>query len=252
MSTSLDGITTTSATDAYGNAYTTAVSGNDAMESEDFITLMLTELSMQDPTDPVDSSSMLDDQLSLQTLETNISLSESMQTLATTFEQSALSTSASLIGNIIETSNVDSEGNAIQYKVSAVEGNDGTISLTAYEITDYYDVYSFESTENTTDLVDSESEDDSLSITSSDGETYEVSTYGKTYEEIAQEFNDIDGVTASMSQTTDGNYQLVISVSGAGSSISSSGVDFAYSKENMTAYSSESETLLYSDITKIY
>lgn len=252
MATSIDGISTSSSTDAYGNAYTTAISGNDNMESEDFITLMLTELSMQDPTDPVDSSSMLDDQLSLQTLETNISLSESMESLATTFEQSALADSAALIGNIVETSGVDSDGNTIQYKVSAVEGQDGTISLTAYEITDYYDVYSFESTESIAAVVNSESEDDILSVTNSDGEVYEVSTYGKTYEEIAEEFDAIDGITASMSETSTDNYQLVISVSGAGSSISSSETQFAYSKENMTAYSGESETLSFNDITKIY
>ncbi len=104
---------------------------------------MLTELSMQDPTKPVDSSYMLDDQLALQTLETNITLTESMESLATSFNQSALSDSASLIGNIVETSNTNDQGNTIQYRVSSVASTDGTIYLTAYVIENYYDIYSF-------------------------------------------------------------------------------------------------------------
>lgn len=252
MSSTIDGITTTSSTDAYGNSYTTAVSGNDSLESEDFITLMLTELSMQDPTDPVDSSSMLDDQLSMQTLETNISLSESMQSLATSFEQSALADSASLIGNIVETSETDSDGNAIQYKVSAVEGQDGTIYLTAYEITGYYDIYSFGETEAQTSAIDSTSEEDSLSITNSSGETYTVSTYGKTYEELASELDALDGISSSLVENSSGNYNLTITVDGGGSSISSSGVDFSYSKDSATSYNSESTKLLFSDLSKIY
>jgi flagellar basal-body rod modification protein FlgD len=56
MSTTTSSVTTSSSTDAYGNSYTTAVS-NDQLQSEDFITLMLTELKLQDPTKTVDSSS---------------------------------------------------------------------------------------------------------------------------------------------------------------------------------------------------
>lgn len=245
-------ITTTSATDAYGNSYTTAVSGNDSMESSDFITLMLTELSMQDPTEPVDSSSMLDDQLSMQTLETNISLSESMDSLSISFEQSALADSAALIGNIVENGDTDENGELKQYKVSSVEGSDGTIYLTAYEITDYYDVYSFDETENSNDSINSENEDDTLTVTHSNADSHEISTYGKTYEELADELNSIDGITASMAENSSGNYQMVVSISGGSSNISSSGVDFSYSKDNATAYSSEGENLLFSDVTKIY
>lgn len=252
MSTTIDGITTYSSTDAYGNSYTTAVSGNDALESSDFLTLMLTELSMQDPTEPVDSSSMLDDQLALQTLETNISLTESMESLATAFQQSALSDSANLIGHIVETGETDDSGNTIEYKVSSVAGSDGTIYLTAYQITDYYDVYTFSSVDSASIVIDSESEDATLTVTNSDGTEYEISTYGKTYEELASELNEIDGFTSYLSENSDGTYQLVLSVSGAASSISSNDVDFSYSLENATAYNSEAETLLYSNITKIY
>ncbi|TLP35872.1 flagellar hook assembly protein FlgD [Arcobacter arenosus] len=252
MSTAIDGITSTSSTDAYGNTYTTAISGNDALASEDFITLMLTELSMQDPTEPVDSSSMLDDQLALQTLETNITLTESMESLATSFAQSALSDSASLIGNIVETSETDDSGNTVQYRVSSVASTDGTIYLTAYAIEDYYDIYSFTEVDSTSTVTDSESEDATLTVTNSSGNEYEISTYGKTYEELAEELNTIDGINATLSETSDGTYQLVMTVSGGGSSLSSSDVDFGYSLENATSYNSEAETLLYTNVTRIY
>ena len=252
MSTTIDGITTSNSIDAYGNSYTTAISGNDNLESDDFITLMLTELSMQDPTDPVDSSSMLDDQLSMQTLETNISLSESMSTLATSFEQSNLSTSAGLIGNIVETGETDDEGNTSQYKISSVEGVDGQIYLTGYEISEYYDVYYFDEISSSSDTIDSSSEDSSFTFTNSSGDSYEIETNGKTYEELASEINDLDGITASIVENSNGNYQLVTSISGAGSSFTQSGSSISYTTDNATAYNSEAETFLYSNVTKIY
>ena len=99
-------VTTSSATDAYGNTYTTAVS-NDELQSEDFITLMLTELKLQDPTSTVDSSTMLDTQLQLSTLEASTATVEAMESLQSSFEQSALSSSAAIIGNIVENGDID-------------------------------------------------------------------------------------------------------------------------------------------------
>lgn len=250
MSTVSD-IVTSSATDAYGNSYTTSISGNDDLGNDDFITLMLTELSMQDPTDPVDSSSMLDDQLSMQTLETNISLSESMESLSTTFEQSALSSSASLIGNIVESGELDDSGTTKQYKVSSVEGQDGTIYLTAYEITDYYDVYYFDEIDSSADSVESENETDTLNITDSSGEIHEINTYGKTYEDITEELNNIEGITASIVQNNNSKYQMVVSTNN-GSSLSQSGTSLSYASDTATAYNSEAEIIPYTSVTKIY
>ena len=153
-------VTTSSATDAYGNSYTTAVS-NDKLESSDFITLMLTELKLQDPTNTVDSGSMLDTQLQLSNLEANTATVTAMESLQSTFEQSALSSSSAIIGNIIENGETDDEGNAKQYKVSSVSMNDGEISLTAYELSNYYDVYSFDEVTSSSEIVDSSNENSS-------------------------------------------------------------------------------------------
>lgn len=244
-------VTTSTATDAYGNAYTTAVS-NDELTSTDFITLMLTQLKLQDPTNTVDSDSMLSTQLQLSTLEANTATVEAMEALQSTFEKSALSSAASMIGNIVETSDTDDEGNLKQYKISSVSMNDGTISLSAYELTGYYDVYYFDETDSVSDNVSTSSEDDSISITNSNGDTYEFSTYNKTYEELAQEISATEGITASMAQNTNGKYQLVISVSNGNSTLNQNNIALNYSTDSATAYNSEAETILYDNITKIY
>jgi flagellar basal-body rod modification protein FlgD len=244
-------VTTSTATDAYGNSYTTAVS-NDQLQSEDFITLMLTELKLQDPTNTVDSSSMLDTQLQLSSLEANTATVEAMESLQSSFEQSALSNSAAIIGNIIENGETDDEGNAKQYKVSSVAMNNGEISLTAYELSGYYDVYSFDEVSSSSDIIDSSNENSSITVTNSDGNNYTFSTYDKTYEELATEISKTTGMTASMAQNSNGNYQMVVSVIGGDSSVSQNNLALAYSEDSATAYSSEAKTISYNNITKIY
>ncbi len=244
-------VTTSSATDAYGNTYTTALS-NDKLESSDFITLMLTELKLQDPTNTVDSSSMLDTQLQLSNLEANTATVAAMESLQSTFEQSALTSSAGMIGNIVENGDTDDDGNNKQYKVSSVSMNDGTISLTAYELTGYYDVYYFDEVTSGSEVIDSSNEDSSISLTNSDGTTYSFSTYNKTYDELAKEISQTTGMTSSMLQNNSGNYQLLVSISNGSSSLSQNNLALTYSQDSATAYSSEAKTIAYNNITKIY
>ncbi|MBY0540557.1 MAG: hypothetical protein K2P52_03985 [Campylobacterales bacterium] len=244
-------ITTSSATDVSGNTYTTAVS-NDELKSEDFITLMLTELKLQDPTKTVDSSSMLSNQLQLSTLKANNATVDAMESLQSSFEQSALSNSAAIIGNIVENGDMDDAGNAKQYKVSSVAMNDGTISLTAYELTGYYDVYYFNEVASGSEVVDSSNEDSSISLTNSEGTTYNYSTYNKTYDALAAEISKTKGLTASMAQNSAGNYQMVVSASNGSSSITQNNLDLTYSEDTATAYSSTAKTIAYNNITKIY
>lgn len=244
-------VTTSSSTDAYGNSYTTAIS-NDELNNEDFITLMLTELKLQDPTSPVDSTSMLDTQLQLSNLEANTATVTAMESLQASFEQSALSTSAAIIGNIIETGDLDDEGNNKQYKVSSVAMNDGEISLTAYELTAYSDVYYFNEVSNSSDIVSSNNENDSISIKDNDGISHNYSTYNKTYAELATEISQSDGITAAMAQNNTGNYQMLVSVNNGGSSITQNNTNLTYTQDSATAYSSESSTISYGNITKIY
>lgn len=251
MSTTTSSVTTSTSADAYGNTYTTAVS-NDQLESEDFLTLMLTELKLQDPTSAVDSSTMMQTQLQLASLEASTATVDAMEALQTTFQQSALSNSSSLIGNVVENGETDDDGNAKQYKISSVSMSDGEISLTAYELSNYYDVYSFDEVSDTSDVIDSTNENSSITVTNSDGTSYNFSTYNKTYEDLATEISKTSGITASMAQNTDGNYQLVVSVAGGSSSLSQSNLKLAYTESSATSYSSDATTISYNDITKIY
>lgn len=244
-------VTTSSTTDAYGNTVTSAVS-NDELQSEDFITLMLTQLKLQDPTSTVDSSTMMETQLQLASLEASTATVEAMEALQSTFEQSALSSSASLIGNIVENGDTDDEGNNKQYRISSVSMNDGEISLTAYELTGYYDVYYFDEVSSGSDVIDSTNEDSSMTLTNSDGNSYSFSTYNKTYDELAAEISETSGMTSSVVQNSSGNYQLVVSISNGSSSLSQNNLALAYSEDTATAYGSEAKTISYNNITKIY
>lgn len=244
-------VTTSSSLDAYGNTVTSAVS-NDQLESSDFITLMLTQLKLQDPTSAVDSSTMLDTQLQLSNLEASTATVEAMEALQSTFEQSALSSSASLIGTIVENGDTDDEGNNKQYKISSVSMNDGEISLTAYELTGYYDVYYFDEVSSGSDVIDSTNEDSSMTLTNSDGNSYSFSTYNKTYDKLAAEISETSGMTSSVVQNSSGNYQLVVSISNGSSSLSQNNLALAYSEDTATAYGSEAKTISYNNITKIY
>ena len=244
-------VTTNTSTDAYGNSYTTAVS-NDALESSDFITLMLTEIKLQDPTNTVDSASMLSTQLQLSTLDANTATVAAMESLQATFEQSALSSSANIIGNIVENGDTDSEGNPKQYKVSSVAMNDGSIALTAYELENFYDVYYFDGVDSSSDTVNSTNENSTITLKNGDGASYSFSTYDKSYEDLATEINNVSGITASMVQNTSAKYQMVVSVANGSSSLSQSNSTLNYTQDTATAYGSEAKTISYNDITKIF
>ena len=213
---------------------------------------MLTEISLQDPTNTVDSASMLSTQLQLSTLEANTATVAAMESLQATFEQSALSSSANIIGNIVENGDTDSEGNPKQYKVSSVAMNDGSIALTAYELENFYDVYYFDGVDSSSDTVNSTNENSTITLKNGDGASYSFSTYDKSYEDLATEINNVSGITASMVQNTSAKYQMVVSVANGSSSLSQSNSTLNYTQDTATAYGSEAKTISYNDITKIF
>ena len=89
-------------------------------------------------------------------------------------------------------------------------------------------------------------------LTNSDGNTYSFSTYNKTYSDLASEISKTSGITASVAQNSNGNYQMVVSVSGGSSSVSQNDLALSYSQDSATAYSNEAKTIAYNTITKIY
>ncbi|MFV0563125.1 flagellar hook assembly protein FlgD [Malaciobacter mytili] len=116
-------VDTNTKTDANGNSYTTSVS-NDQLTNSDFLNLMIQELKLQDPTKPMDSQRMMDTQLQMTTIETNMAMAKSMDKLVSTFNQTSLSNAANIIGKNIEDINTDENGVAKAYKVLSVETMD--------------------------------------------------------------------------------------------------------------------------------
>ncbi|ADG94147.1 flagellar hook capping protein [Arcobacter nitrofigilis DSM 7299] len=115
-----------SVTDANGQQYTQAIS-NDKLTNEDFLKLMLEQMKQQDPTKPQDSQNMLNQQMQMSSIQTNLDMSNSMKALQATFQQSSLSNATNLINKIVDTGEVDDNGILKSYAVSGVEIIDGEV-----------------------------------------------------------------------------------------------------------------------------
>lgn len=73
----------------------TIASDNTTLDESDFIMLLITELSNQDPLDPLDDREFIDQMAQLNTLSETIDLNENMQTLQ-------MLEAASLVGREVE------------------------------------------------------------------------------------------------------------------------------------------------------
>lgn len=132
----VDNVAVTGSTGIDGNSYTTAVS-NDKLTNEDFLNLMLEEMKMQDPTKPMDSQSMLDSQMQMSSIETNLATIEAMTALQNSFSQMALASATDVIGRIVEDGTYGQSGEPKGYMVSSVEMLDGEIIVKGYETIGY-------------------------------------------------------------------------------------------------------------------
>jgi flagellar basal-body rod modification protein FlgD len=130
----VDSVVTKSGTGIDGNAYTTAIS-NDQLTSEDFLKLMLEEMKQQDPTKPMDSSALMDSQLKMSTIESNMAMAESMKTLQQAYASSALATAANLINKVVENGTTNDSGEIKSFLVETIENKDGELYVNAREIT---------------------------------------------------------------------------------------------------------------------
>lgn len=134
----VDGVSTTTQTGVDGNAYTSAVS-SDGLSSDDFLKLMLEEMKQQDPTNPMDTDKLMDSQLKISTIQSNLKMATAMESLQSSYATSALSTASNLIGNVIQDGSKDDNGDATKYKVTKVENKDGDLYVDALKITGQVD-----------------------------------------------------------------------------------------------------------------
>ncbi len=218
-------VDTKSATDASGNSYTTSVS-NDQLTNSDFLNLMIQELKLQDPTKPMDSQRMMDTQLQMSTIETNMAMAKSMEKLVASFNQTSLSNAANIIGKNIEDINTDANGVAKAYVVLSVETIDDQLVVKARQIMYMEDI-----------VKDADGNrllyDQNGFIYNSDGEKTGQKIVLKNPGEIA---TDVDGKPVIL----DENNETV--------------TDHTYTYEGLTipVYSSEISTIPFENITKIF
>ncbi|MCK9162053.1 MAG: flagellar hook capping FlgD N-terminal domain-containing protein [Arcobacteraceae bacterium] len=132
----IDSVQVQSNTDRYGNSYTSSVA-NDKLTNNDFLKLMLTELQMQDPTKPMDTQSMLQSQMQMSAIETNLQTIETMKALQHSFAQGALAQSANLIGHIVENGEFGENGMIKEFYVNSIESVDGDIMLSVGRVLGY-------------------------------------------------------------------------------------------------------------------
>ncbi len=104
------------------------------LSNDDFLELLLTEMKMQDPTKPMDSAAMMDSQLQMSTIESNMAMADSMAALKSSYSNSALSTAAGMIGNTIENGSIDDAGRSNSFKVETIENRDGEIYINTKQI----------------------------------------------------------------------------------------------------------------------
>jgi len=157
---STDGVVVNSKIGIDGNSYTTAIS-NDQLSDQDFLTLMLEEMKQQDPTKPMDSAKIMNDQLQMSTIQTNQEMSAALASLKASYANSALSTASNMLGHIVEDGSTNDDGVLRSYKVETVENQDGEIYLKVRELV------------GITDQIKDSETDDILRYDKSDGSIFD-------------------------------------------------------------------------------
>lgn len=94
------------------------------LQSDDFVRVMIEELSHQDPFNPQDSAALLEQLSSLRNIESQFSLQEKLESLVL---QNQISAAGGLIGRMV--TGLDANNNAVQGMVTSVRVQDGQAIL---------------------------------------------------------------------------------------------------------------------------
>jgi flagellar basal-body rod modification protein FlgD len=90
------------------------------LSSDEFMKILLSELTNQDPLEPTDSGAVLEQLSSIRSIESQVKLQDSLEALVT---QNAISSSANMIGKII--AGLDSNNETVTGLVISVRVQDG-------------------------------------------------------------------------------------------------------------------------------
>src|SRR5580765_8346202 len=102
----------------------TSPNSKSALKTEDFISMMVTQLQNQDPTDPVKNQDLLAQMSQIGQLQSATSLQDSLKSLVL---QGSLGAAGNLIGKMVE--GQDDQGDKMNGLVSSVRVVDGNVQL---------------------------------------------------------------------------------------------------------------------------
>lgn len=224
----VDNVKTSSTVDQYGNSYTTGVS-NDTLTNDDFLKLMLTELKYQDPTKPMDSSSMMDSQLKMSSIETNLEMATAMKALQTSFAQTSLSSATNIMGRTIENGQTSDSGALKSFKVNTVELKDGQVYLNAQEILGIKDM-----------------------VLNPDTDAYlNFDSTGQVLDGNGDKLDEFITLDDTGRVVTDSNGLVAVKNAAGDVVTKAEGKEYQY-KGTDFVYSDTTTTLSYNDVTKVY
>lgn len=104
----IGGIATAQASQPSSNAFA-------ELSSEEFINILVTELTQQDPFEPNDSAAILEQLSSLRNIESQVSLQDQLKTMV---DQNAISSASGMIGQLVK--GLDANNHAIEGLVESV------------------------------------------------------------------------------------------------------------------------------------
>jgi flagellar basal-body rod modification protein FlgD len=111
----------TSNTSSSSSSATSSSSGFNNLTADDFMTMLITELQNQDPTQPMNSEDLLNQLATMRSLQSNIELGNAMQAITTNQQ---LSTAANFIGKYV--SGTDDQTNPVSGVVDSASLQNGT------------------------------------------------------------------------------------------------------------------------------
>lgn len=223
----VDNVAVKSQTDRNGNSYTSSIS-NDKLTNKDFLKLLLEELKLQDPTKPVDSKEMLDSQMKMSTIQTNMEMSKSIEALSKSYSSSSLSNVVGLMGKTIENGQIDKDTGIIKsFVVDTIESKNNEMFLNVREQIGFYH-----------------------DITDGDGNTYSYDENGKIYDKN----NDTIGINVVLNsdgslQEKDGKYVML---DDSGNTIKNENLLKLNISKSMPKYNSNVVSIPIADVKKVY
>jgi flagellar basal-body rod modification protein FlgD len=127
MADSVSGVDSTGTAAAATSTTSTTKVGNSDLGKDDFLKLLVAQLTYQDPTNPTDNTEFVSQLATYSSLEQQMTMNDNLQSLITAQNMTTAGQATSMIGKVI--SYYDSKGNFAMGQVAFVDITNGQTSL---------------------------------------------------------------------------------------------------------------------------